>query len=58
MIVANAAAAFDRLAAALVRKAGLLAEARAAAVTPGRRNDPFRWRHADLVWPLFGKGEP
>jgi hypothetical protein len=52
MIDANGAAAFDRLAAALLAKARALAAARALA----RRTDGSRWRDARLLWPLFGQG--
>jgi len=32
-----------------------LAKARAEATLRERRDDPSRWRHASLLWPLFGK---
>lgn len=39
----------------LARKAGALAEARAEDRARERKRDPWRWRRAALLWPLFGK---
>lgn len=55
MIVTDADAAFAALAGRLRQQAVALAEAsrRARALGVG---DPRKWRSADLLWPLFGKG--
>ena len=53
MIEAEAAPPASALAARLARKAEALAKARADNAAP--RRDPWRWRRAALLWPLFGK---
>jgi hypothetical protein len=56
VIEADAASAFDALENRLVQQAAALAEARAREAALARQQDARRWRHADLLWPLFGKG--
>lgn len=45
-----------RLAARLARRAGDLARAHAEDTLRAARADPWRWRKAQLLWPLFTKG--
>ena len=56
MIDADATRAFDALARRLERRAVTLAAARTRSALLARRNDPLRWRRAQLLWPLFAKG--
>lgn len=56
LIAADADAAFDSLARRLIDRATTLAAARAETRQLTERRDETRWRRADLVWPLFGKG--
>lgn len=44
------------LAERLAERAARLAAARAEGTARARRADPWRWRKAGLLWPLFGKG--
>ena len=43
------------LAARLLASARTLASARAETLARERRGDPWRWRRAGLLWPLFNK---
>jgi hypothetical protein len=45
-----------RLASRLSARAASLAAATAENHSRRRRQDPVRWRRADLLWPLFSKG--
>ena len=56
MIAARLIPAPERLTSALARKAARLAAAHAAQALAEARDDPARWRQADLLWPLFTKG--
>ena len=56
MISAETRPDFAALAAHLVAKARVLAEAQAERSALVRRNDPVSWRRAGLLWPLFTKG--
>jgi len=56
MIEAPAEPAFAKLAAALERRARMLAEARAEQINLDRQDANLTWRRADLLWPLFTKG--
>lgn len=56
LIAADADAAFEGLARRLTERARMLAAARAETRRLTERRDEKRWRRADLVWPLFGKG--
>ena len=55
MIEAEAGPPAPAFAARLARKAAVLAEARAETLLRARTRDPWRWRRAALLWPLFGK---
>lgn len=39
----------------LVQRAAALAEAHAETAVRARRSDPWRWRSARLLWPLFSR---
>lgn len=56
MIDARIAEKPQRLVARLAGRARALAEAHAENVLRIRRRDPWRWRGAHLLWPLFTKG--
>ncbi|MEP6868459.1 MAG: hypothetical protein ABJA20_08075 [Novosphingobium sp.] len=56
VITATTQPDFEQLAANLAGQAKALAEAQTAAAALESRNDPLRWRQADLLWPLFTKG--
>jgi hypothetical protein len=47
---------FERLAARLTRKAAAMAVATRSSRRLERKNDPTRWRRAELLWPFFTKG--
>jgi len=47
---------FAALARLLADRAETLARARAEEALLARRDDPHRWRRAQLLWPLFTKG--
>lgn len=55
MIEAEAHPPVPGFAARFARKAATLAEARAEERLRARKRDPWRWRRATLLWPLFGK---
>ncbi len=56
MIRGSTGDAFDRLTARLTRKASALAASTASARHLVLKDDPARWRRADLLWPLFTRG--
>ncbi|MEP7221675.1 MAG: hypothetical protein ABI673_03295 [Novosphingobium sp.] len=56
VITATTQPGFDELAARLASQAKALAEAATAQTALQSRNDPTRWRQADLLWPQFTKG--
>lgn len=55
MITADTRPAAAPFAARLAAKARAMAEAHAEARVREARHDPWRWRKAGLLWPLFGK---
>ena len=55
MISAESRPAPASFAARLAAKARAIAEAHAEARVREARGDPWRWRKAGLLWPLFGK---
>ncbi|MEH6684275.1 MAG: hypothetical protein V7664_07215 [Qipengyuania sp.] len=48
---------FAALAQRLSQRAALLAAARAETRIRARHRDGGQWHRADLLWPLFGRGE-
>ncbi len=56
MIDAETRTPASAFASRLAAKAGALAEARGENTLRQRARDPWRWRYASLLWPLFSKG--
>lgn len=53
MIAASARTSAGTFIARLTGKAGVIAAARAETILRERKRDPWRWRNARLLWPLF-----
>ncbi|MCB2078963.1 MAG: hypothetical protein KDE55_14855 [Novosphingobium sp.] len=56
MIEADAADALESLSSQLKARAAAIASAHREEIALRRRNDPNRWRRADILWPSFTKG--
>ncbi|MXP15035.1 hypothetical protein GRI44_09775 [Altererythrobacter confluentis] len=56
MITAETTQPATAFASRMAQKAAVLAEAHGENILRQRARDPWRWRSAALLWPLFSKG--